>query len=134
MRIQVVSVVVGMALIGAAVALSAHHAFSAEFSVDKPVTLQGVVTKIEWVNPHTWMYIDVKNPDGTVVNWAIEGGAPNTLIRRGVRKNSLPPGVEVTVEGYQAKNGANVANGRNITWPSGLTLSLASPGTGAPEK
>jgi hypothetical protein len=111
----------------------AHHSFAAEFDASKPVKVTGSVTKIEWINPHIWVYLDVKDPAGKVTNWAVEGAAPNAMFRRGVRKDALPIGVQITVEGYQAKNGAPVANGRTITWPDGLKLYMGSSGTGAPE-
>ena len=109
-----------------------HHAFSAEFDANKPVSLVGTVTKMEWVNPHSWIYVDVKKADGTVESWAIEGGTPNTLLRRGLRKSDLPVGAQVTVEGFQAKDGALRANGKNITLADGRQLFLGSSGTGAP--
>lgn len=110
----------------------AHHAFAAEFDAKKPVRLQGVVTKVEWVNPHAWIHIDVKKPDGTVEKWMIEGGTPNTLFRRGFTKTSLPYGTVIVVDGYQAKDGSLRANGRDLTFPDGRKLFLGSSGTGAP--
>ena len=110
-----------------------HHSFAAEFDANQPITLKGVVTKMEWVNPHTWMHIDVKNPDGTVTKWMIEGGTPNTLVRRGFTKASLLPGTEITIQGYRAKNGANRANGADMILPDGRRLFLGSSGTGAPK-
>ena len=91
----------------------AHHAFAAEFDAAKPLKLRGIVTKVEWINPHAWIHIEVKKPDGMAEQWMIEGGTPNTLFRRGVNKNSLPPGTEILVDGYQAKDGANRAVGIN---------------------
>tara|TARA_B100001123_G_scaffold448970_1_gene612328 strand:- start:11355 stop:11735 length:381 start_codon:yes stop_codon:yes gene_type:complete len=116
----------------AGVSVTAHHAFSAEFDADMPVNLTGTVTKMEWVNPHSWIHIDVEKPDGTTEAWMIEGGAPNALLRRGFNKNSLPPGITIMVEGYQAKDGAMRANGRDITFEDGSKLFVGSSGTGAP--
>jgi len=102
----------------------AHHAFAAEFDIKKPVKLQGTVTKMEWINPHAWIHIDVKGPDGKVTSWMVEGGTPNILLRRGFTKQSLQEGTVVVVEGYQAKNGENRANGSNITFTDGKRLFL----------
>jgi hypothetical protein len=113
--------------------VAAHHAFSAEFDANRPVILQGTVTKMDWVNPHSWIHMDVVRPDGKVEKWMIEGGTPNTLLRRGLRRTDLPPGTKIKVEGYQAKDGGMRANGRNITLPDGRALFLGSPGTGAPQ-
>jgi Family of unknown function (DUF6152) len=110
----------------------AHHAFAAEFDAKKPVKLRGVVTKMEWINPHAWIHIDVKKPDGTVEEWMIEAGTPNTLLRRGFTKDSLKAGTEVFVDGYQSKDGSLRANGRDITLPNGKTLFLGGDSTGAP--
>ncbi len=112
----------------------AHHAFAAEFDAKKPVHFQGVVTKVELINPHTWIHIDVKGTDGTVVNWMFEAGSPNVLLRRGFTKASVAPGTEVVVDGYQSKDGSNRANGRDITLPDGRKLFLGSSGTGAPDE
>jgi hypothetical protein len=110
----------------------AHHAFNAEFDANKPIKFKGVVTKMLWVNPHAWIYVDVKKPDGTVEEWMIETGTPNTLLRRGLTKESLPKGTEIVVDGYQSKDGSRRANGRDLTLPNGQTLFLGSSGTGAP--
>jgi len=110
----------------------AHHAFSAEFDANKPIQLTGTVTKMEWINPHAWIHIDVKKPDGTVEKWMIEGGTPNTLLRRGFTKNSLAIGTEIKVDGYQAKDGSMRGNGRDLTLPDGKKLFMGSSGTGAP--
>ena len=110
----------------------AHHAFAAEFDAKKPVKIRGTVTKMEWINPHAWIHIDVKKPDGTVEEWMIEAGTPNTLLRRGFTKESLQPGTEIVIDGYQAKDGARRANGRDVTLPNGKILFLGSSDTGAP--
>lgn len=120
------------ALAASVASVSAHHAFSAEFDAARPVTLRGAVTRLEWINPHSWLYLDVKDADGTVVAWKVEMGAPNQLLRRGWNKNSLPAGMEIIVEGYRAKNGSNIANGGNITLADGRKLFVGSSGTGAP--
>jgi hypothetical protein len=104
----------------------AHHAFAAEFDARQPITLRGTVTRVEWINPHTWIHIDVKDTDGNVVEWMIEGGTPNTLLRAGVDRKSLPAGTEIVVDGYRAKSGLNRANGRDITLADGRKLSLGS--------
>ena len=135
MSTKIFGVIAGAALLVATAApVIAHHSFAAEFDANKPVTIKGTVVKMEWVNPHSWIHIDVKGPDGKVERWMVEGGAPNALIRRGWRKNSLPFGVEITVEGFQAKDGAYRANGRDITFPDGTKLFVGSTGTGAPEE
>jgi len=126
--------IAGLGLLLAAVPVLAHHSFAAEFDAKKPVKLSGTVTKMEWINPHAWIYIDVKNTDGTVTNWMVEAGAPNALLRRGWTKNSLLPGTEFVIEGYQAKDGANRANGRDITFKDGKKLFVGSQGTGAPDE
>jgi hypothetical protein len=102
----------------------AHHSFAAEFDIKKPVKLEGTVTKMEWINPHAWIHIDVKGPDGKITSWMVEGGTPNILLRRGFTKQSLEKGTLVIVEGYQAKNGENRANGSNITFADGKRLFL----------
>ena len=128
--------VAGAALLAAAAAtpVLAHHSFAAEFDANKPVQIKGKVVEVEWTNPHSWIHIDVTGPDGKVERWAVEGGAPNALIRRGWTKNSVPVGVEIVVEGFQAKDGTNRANGRDITFPDGTKLFVGSTGTGAPEE
>ncbi len=116
----------------AAAQLLAHHAFSAEFDANRPVQLKGTVTKMEWINPHAWIHIDVKMEDGEVEQWMIEGGTPNTLFRRGFTKQSLLPGTVIMVDGYQAKDGTQKANGRDLTFEDGTRLFMGSSGTGAP--
>ena len=111
---------------------AAHHAFSAEFDATKPVALRGTITKMEWINPHAWMHLDVTREDGTVESWMIEAGPPGALVRRGWRRDSVIPGTEVLVEGYQALDGALRANGRDVTFPDGTRLFAGSSGTGAP--
>ena len=130
--LTVVVMMVGLGLAGTAAPLRAHHAFAAEFDANKPVHFEGTVTKMEWTNPHVWLHLDVKKPDGGVENWAFEAGTPNVLFRRGFTKESLLPGTKVIVDGYQAKNGLKRANGRDLTVPDGKKLFLGSSGTGAP--
>jgi hypothetical protein len=125
-------VLIGALMSMSAAALSAHHSFAAEFDANQPVQLKGTVVKVEWINPHTWIHLDVKKNDGSMERWMIEGGTPNTLLRRGLTKNSLPEGTELVVDGYKAKNGSNRANGRDLTFPDGRKLFMGSSGTGAP--
>ena len=115
-----------------AIQLNAHHAFGAEFDANSPLTLRGAVTRIEWVNPHAWFHIEVTKEDGVKEPWRIEGGTPNTLLRRGINKRSIAIGTEIVVEGYQAKDRSNSANGRNITLANGKKMFMGSSGTGAP--
>ena len=133
MRVAHVVAAAATVLIAAGAALSAHHSFAAEFDSEKPIQLRGTVVRVEWINPHTWIHIDVKEPDGKVARWMIEGGTPNTLLRRGLTRNTLPAGTEIMVDGYRAKNGSNRANGRDLTFTDGRKLFMGSSGTGAPK-
>jgi Family of unknown function (DUF6152) len=132
MRTKLFVVMTGLGLVLMAVPVWAHHAFASEFDAKRPIKVTGTVTKMEWINPHAWMHIDVKKADGSVEKWMIETGTPNTLLRRGLTKTSLLPGTEVVVDGYQSKDGSLRANGRDVTLPNGQTLFLGSSGTGAP--
>ncbi len=132
MRTRLVLMLVGGVLL-ATLPARAHHSFAAEFDVNQPVTLNGTLTKMEWLNPHGWIYIDVAQPDGKIVNWAIEAGAPTALLRRGLRKTDFPAGIEVVVEGYRAKGGAPRANGKTVKFKDGRNFFLgASDAPGAP--
>jgi len=115
-------VIAALSLLLAALPLAAHHSFQAEFDQSKPVKLQGKVTEMEWINPHSWIHVDVTNPDGTVTNWMVECGPPGIMLRRGFTKRSLEAGTEVSVQGYQAKNGENRANGSSVTFKDGRKL------------
>ena len=125
----------GIGLLLGSVPVSAHHAFSAEFDVTRPIRLQGTLVKWEMINPHSWFHLDVKEPDGKVVRWMIEGGSPNQLIRMGVTKNSVPIGTALVIDAYQAKDGSNKAVGRNFVLPNGSRLFLGGSAPGAtPDK
>jgi hypothetical protein len=123
---------VAVLLVTAVAPAWAHHAFAAEFDAKKEVKFKATVTRMEWTNPHVWIHVDVKQPDGSVEKWAIEAGTPNVLYRRGFTKESLLPGTQILVDGYRAKDGTHRANGRDLTLPDGRTLFLGSSGTGAP--
>ena len=127
-----VSLAVFTALVAGTLRVAAHHAFAAEFDATKPIKLKGTVVKMEWINPHTWLHIDVKQPNGKTERWMIEGGPPNALYRRGFNKDSLPVGSEILVEGFQAKDGSHRGNGRELTFSDGRRLFVGSSGTGAP--
>ena len=128
--LAVMAVAVG--ILSATVPIRAHHAFAAEFDDHKPIILKGKVTVMEWVNPHTWIHLDVTGPDGKVVNWKVEGGAPNALYRRGWTKNSIKIGSEITVDGFLAKDGTPTANARTVTMPDGKVFGAASSNGNAP--
>ena len=130
---SLVLIVVIVLLWGAAPAW-AHHAFAAEFDGNKQIKLRGTVTKMEWINPHAWLHLDVKAPDGSITSWMIELGPPNALLKRGWTKKDVPAGIELVVEGYLAKDGAMRANGRDITFPDGKKLFAGSSGTGVPDE
>jgi hypothetical protein len=132
MRKQLIVLTVGAGLLAASPPLFAHHSFAAEFDEHKPVTLKGTLTRMDWVNPHGWIYMDVKGPDGTIQNWAIEAGAPNAMLRRGLRATDFPAGTEIVVTGFLSKNNAHTANGRTVTLPDGREFFAGSSGTGAP--
>ena len=132
MRIRNVLILAATAGVAVAVPVVAHHAFSAEFDADRPLRLEGPVVKMECINPHIWVHLEVTNDNGTKEVWMVEGGTPNTLARRGFTKNSLLPGTEIIVDGYQAKDGSNKANGRDLTFRDGRKLFIGSSGTGAP--
>lgn len=134
MRVTFLAAIAGIGLLIVAARVDAHHAFAAEFDANKPIKLEGTVTKMDWINPHAWIYIDVKKSDGTVEQWAIEGGTPNAMFRRGFTKESLLPGTVIVVNGFQAKNGTLRANGRDLRLPDGRTLFVGSSGTGAPDE
>ena len=133
MKCRIGSMLVGALLVCIAVQqANAHHSFAAEFDANQPVELKGTITKMEWINPHSWLHIDVKNADGTTTPWMIEGATPNTLLRRGFTRDAVKAGTEITIIGYRAKNGANRANGRDLILPDGSRLFMQSSGTGAP--
>jgi hypothetical protein len=132
MRTKLVVAIVSAGFLAAAVPVVAHHAFAAEFDANRPIKLQGTVTKMEWINPHAWLHLDVKKPDGSVESWMIEGGTPNTLLRRGITRDSIKVGTIVNVDGYQAKDGSLRGNGRDLTLQNGQKLFMGSSGTGAP--
>lgn len=133
MRTRILLVAIA-ALLLVPVSVWAHHAFAAEFDATKPINLKGKVVKMDWINPHAWIHIDVKETDGKVTRWMIEAAAPNAMFRRGFNQDSLPIGTEIVVAGYRAKDGANRANGSSITYADGKKLFIGSSGTGAPEE
>lgn len=132
-RTVVRSMFVMAGLITGAAPLFAHHAFSAEFDATAPIKLEGPITKVELINPHAWIHMSVKKPDGKVEEWMVEGGTPNTLQRRGITRDTIKVGTVIIVQGYRSKDGSLRANGRDITFPDGRTLFMGSSGTGAPQ-
>ena len=135
MRTKLIGLIAGGGLmLSAAAPVLAHHSFAAEFDANQPVKLEGTVKEFRWVNPHSWLIVDVKKPDGSVETWDVEGGAPSALLRRGWTKQTLPPGTKVVVEGFMAKDGSHRANARDITFPDGTKMFIGSSGTGAPDE
>jgi len=134
MKTKILTAILGAAaLIATSAPASAHHAFGAEFDATRPVLLKGKIVKVEWVNPHTWIHVEITKDDGSKEIWMVEGGSPNSLLRRGATKNSFPIGTEVVVDGYQARDHSELrANARNVTFTDGRKLFLGSTGTGAP--
>ena len=132
MRKSLFGCAVCLALVLGTVRVDGHHSFSAEFNADDPVKLTGTVARVEWINPHMWIHIDVKSPDGKVERWKIEGGGPNALVRRGLTKASLPVGSPIIIEGYRAWDGSNTANGSSLRFSDGRKLFMGSSGTSAP--
>ena len=131
-KLAVSLTMVGLFMSVAVAPVWAHHAFAAEFDANKPVKFEATVTKMEWTNPHVWIHVDVKQPNGALEKWAFEAGTPNVLFRRGFTKNSLLPGTKIVLDGYRSKDGSHRANGRDVTFPDGKKLFLGSSGTGAP--
>jgi WD40 repeat protein len=135
MRTKLIGLIAGGGLLlSAAAPVLAHHSFAAEFDANQPVKLEGTVKEFRWVNPHSWLIVNVPKPDGTVETWDVEGGAPSALLRRGWTKSTLPPGTKVVVEGFMAKDGSHRANARDITFPDGTKMFIGSSGTGAPDE
>ena len=133
MRKNLAIAIASVGLLVSAAPMWAHHAFAAEFDYTKPLKLHGVVTKMEWINPHAWIHIDVKGPDGTVTNWMVECGSPNIMLRRGFTKRSLEVGTDIQVQGYQAKNGSLRANGSSVTFADGKKLFVGGSNPDLPE-
>ena len=132
MKTQLVLAAVAFGLVLAATPVRAHHSFAAEFDINQPVTLKGTLSKMEWVNPHGWIYVDVKAPDGKITTWAVEAGAPNALLRRGLRATDFPAGKELVIDGYRAKDGSPTANGLTVKFSDGRNFFMGSQGNGAP--
>jgi len=131
MRTRIAIGLAGVVLLLAAASVRAHHAFASEFDVNKPLTLRGTLTKLEWINPHSWFHVDVKDADGKVAEWMIEGGSPNAMLRLGFNLYVVPVGTEIVIEGYQAKDGTNKAVGKNLTLTDGRRMFLGSSAPGS---
>jgi hypothetical protein len=134
MRLKQAVLVAGIGLLAAALPLVAHHSFAAEFDSTKAITLQGVVTKLDWMNPHIWIYLDTKDDSGTVAHWQCEGGPPNTLTRNGWSKDSLKIGDQVNIDGFRSKDGSNTCNARSVKLPNGKSVFAGSAEDGGPNK
>ena len=134
MKLQPALLIAAGAVLAAALPLSAHHSFAAEYDGSKPVTLKGKVTQVDWVNPHSWVHIDVTGEDGKVVSWSCETAPPNILYRQGWRRSSLKEGDEVIIEGFLAKDGSHTMTASTVQTPDGKRLFAGSPGSGAPQK
>jgi hypothetical protein len=134
MRTKQAVLVAGICLFAATLPLAAHHSFAAEFDATKAITLEGSVTRLDWMNPHIWIYLDAKDESGTVVHWQCEGGPPNTLTRNGWTKASLKVGDEVTIQGFRAKDGSNTCNSRSVKLPNGKSVFAGSADDGGPKK
>ena len=132
MKKHLLSAALLFSMVAASIPSFAHHSFAAEYDASKPITLNGKLTKLSWVNPHGWIYVDVVNPDKTVTSWAVEFGSPNALLRRGLRETDFPLGIDLTINGYLAKNGKKIINGTSVKLPDGRSLFTGSVGTGAP--
>ena len=131
LRTKMILFIAACGMLATTLPVGAHHAFAAEFDETKPITLKGTVTKMEWINPHSWIHISVDNPDGTKTDWMVEGGSPNSLFRLGFKKSSLPPGTVIIVEGYRSKDGTDKAVGRDLTFEDGRRLFLGGSAPGA---
>ena len=132
LAVRTSAVVMALAALAGATPTLAHHAFGAEFDPNRPLVLRGPVVRVEWVNPHTWIHMEVTKEDGSTEIWMVEGGTPNTLLRNGLTRESLTPGTEIVVDGYQSKDRSNRANGRDVTFTDGRKIFMGSSGTGAP--